>query len=150
MRDYVAFYFGPHSLMLYQIKTGNKGIPMLPQGEIIYFVCPLKTIVDAGLNFVFTDGHARDQLSSYYNNLSGLEKIDWTMVREKFWQPTEDDYDRKRRKQAEFLVHGQVPTDCIRAILVYDQERAKFAKATVDALGLNIPVHEEKDQRWYY
>ena len=30
LRDYVAFYFGPHSPMLLQIKTGNNGIPKLP------------------------------------------------------------------------------------------------------------------------
>jgi ssDNA thymidine ADP-ribosyltransferase, DarT len=150
MHDYVAFYFGPHSPMLFQIMTGYEGIPKLPQGEIVYLVCQLKTIVDAGLGFVFTNGHARNSLSVHYNSLTDLNKVDWEIVKERYWRNTLEDPDLQRRKQAEFLVHSHVPTECISAILVYDQERAKFAEETIAALGLQIPVHKEKAQKWYY
>jgi hypothetical protein len=136
--------------MLFQIMTGNEGIPQLPQGEIVYLVCQLKKLIDSGLSFVFTDGHARIALSGHYNSLNDLNKVNWEVVRAKQWANTLDNHDRQRHKQAEFLVHNHVPTDCISAILVYDQERAKFAKETVAALGLQIPVHMEKGQKWYY
>lgn len=150
MRDYVAFYFGPHSPMLYQIKTGYEGVQKVPQGEIVYLVCQMSSIIDEQLSFVFTDGHARNSLSSYYSQTNDLDKVDWAMVKEKIWRNNEDDTDRQRRKQAEFLVSSMVPIRCIRAVLVYDQERYNFAKEIVDLLGLNIPVHKDSNKKWYY
>lgn len=151
MRDYVAFYFGAHSPMLYQIKTGNEGVPKLPQGEIIYLVCQMSKIIENDLPFVFTDGHARNHLSGHYGAIQDLDKVDWTMVKERYWSNNEEDPDRQRRKQAEFLVHEKVPIDCIRAILVYDTERNKFALDAVAAAGLQIPVYlEDNRKRWYY
>ena len=151
MRDYVAFYFGAHSPMLYQIITGNDDVPKLQQGEIIYFVCQMSNIIEGQMPFIFTDGHARNHLSGHYSTVQDLNKVDWAMVKQKYWSNSEEDPDRQRRKQAEFLVHGQVPVDCIRAILVYDLERNKFAMDAVTAAGLQIPVHlEDTRKRWFY
>ena len=37
--DYIPFYFGGHSPMLLNIKTGYRGIQQRPQDELIYIVC---------------------------------------------------------------------------------------------------------------
>ena len=43
--DYIPFYFGGHSPMLLNIKTGYRGIRKRPQDELIYIVCRIKDIV---------------------------------------------------------------------------------------------------------
>jgi hypothetical protein len=150
MRDYVAFYFGAHSPMLLQIITGYEGVKRLPQREIIYVVCQMSKIIESNLPFVFTDGHARNLISAYYNDVNDLVNVDWNVVKEKQWNNTEEDPDRKRRKQAEFLVSQEIPSSCIHAILVYDAERHRFAEEAVKAAGLAIQVHLNTNARWYY
>ncbi|MBK8196499.1 MAG: DUF4433 domain-containing protein [Lewinellaceae bacterium] len=56
---YVPFYLGPRSPMLYQIATGYEGIEKVHQDEIVYIVVNHNCIQEKGLEFVFTDGHAR-------------------------------------------------------------------------------------------
>ncbi|MEK4253339.1 DarT ssDNA thymidine ADP-ribosyltransferase family protein [Ureibacillus sp. FSL K6-2830] len=43
-------------------------------------------------------------------------------MKELYWADTEEDPDRKRRRQAEFLVHRQVPTDLFTVFAVIDEE----------------------------
>lgn len=148
--DYVPFYFGPHSPMLLQVKTGHGGIPMRPQGEIIYLISELNMIKDAGCRYCFTDGHAWDSMSEYFNDPQFLDRVDWAVVRLKYWKNTEDDIDRKRRKQAELLVHDILPVSCIHAIVVNDRERLKFARQTVENAGLAIDVHLSEGDKHFY
>lgn len=57
--EYVPFYFGPLSPMLYNIKTGYRGITYRPQAEIAYVVCQVKTLIENCEEWCFTDGHAK-------------------------------------------------------------------------------------------
>jgi len=61
-------------------------------------------------------------LPEFYSRLDDLEKVDWTIMKELYWADTEEDPDRKRRRQAEFLVHRQVPTDLFTVFAVIDEE----------------------------
>ena len=76
--EYIPFYFGPRSPMLYQIATGFDGVQKFPQEEIIYIVSRMDIIKKEGLVFVFTDGHARATITSFFNidELDKLEDID--------------------------------------------------------------------------
>ena len=59
----------------------------------------------------------------FYNHIDNLAKLDWNIISKQYWYNTEDDYDRMRRKQAEFLVKRHVPTN----IPIYvDTERKYF------------------------
>ncbi|WP_345264625.1 type II toxin-antitoxin system toxin DNA ADP-ribosyl transferase DarT [Nibrella viscosa] len=148
--DYVPFYFGQLSPMLLNIKTGYRGITKRPQSEIIYLCIKIDSILKAGLRFVFTDGHAKNQFTSFYTSLDDLDKVDWEVVKSRHWKNTENDYDRQRRKQAEFLVYEQVSPELIDTIVVFNQEKFNFVEDLVRQYGLNIRVHIDTKGAFYY
>jgi hypothetical protein len=148
--DYVPFYFGPLSPMLLNIKTGYRGIKQLPQSEIIYICCKLNKVINCGAQWCFTDGHAKNLFTGFYNDITDLDKVDWNIVYEKYWSNTEDDLDRIRRKQAEFLVKDIVPVNCIETIVVFNEEKRTFVQDLVDSLHLNISVKVNPKYKFYY
>ena len=100
--------------------------------------------------WVFTDGHAKDNFSDHLNDLKDLDMIDWDMVREQYWRPTEDDYDRQRRKQAEFLVRNHVPVTRIEKIVVKDNPRKQIIEKITQKLNLTINIQVDTQNRLYY
>ena len=101
-----------------------------------------------GLPFAFTNGHAYARYSKYFDQLSDLDKLDWEVIKAQQWSRTQDDNDRQRRKQAEFLIHQHVPVAAIAAIVVYDQEMADWAVPLLAAAGVNFKV--VVFPKWYY
>lgn len=82
LHDYVPFYFGARSPMLY---ANHKGfVPNNPHGQapLIYLVSDVQTLVSAGCAWVFTDGHAEmlRALTKASANLADLENLDWQAV----------------------------------------------------------------------
>lgn len=148
--DYVPFYFGPQSPMLLNIKTGYRGITKRPQSDLVYICCKLITIVENCPKWCFTDGHAKDALTGFYHSLQDLNQVDWNMVYERYWNNTEEDYDRMRRKQAEFLVWNYVPVICLSHIVVYNEEKAAQIRELTDSLNCNIVVRIDKKHKFYY
>ena len=149
--EYVPFYFAGHSPMLLNIKTGHRGVTMRPQHEIVYFVCRLDTIIAGCAEWVFTNGHAKDSFSEFYNDIHVInDVIDWDMVREQWWRNTEEDYDRQRRKQAEFLVKNHVPVTCVEGIVVKNQHRKEQIEAVLTEIGINFPINIDTTNRLYY
>jgi hypothetical protein len=148
--DYIPFYFGPLSPMLLNIKTGYRGITMRPQSEIVYVCCKLDDVVQQCGEWCFTDGHAKNLITKFYNDLSNIDEVDWDMVSARYWQPQQSDYDRMRRKQAEFLVKDYVPVSCIRAIVVFNSEKSKVLEEIINRLGLNITVVINPNNQFYY
>jgi hypothetical protein len=146
--DYVPFYLGPLSPMLYNIKTGFGGIKKQSQSDIIYVVCKATNIVRECKEWCFTDGHAKKAISEFYNDLKYIGEVDWDIVKAKYWHNTEDDFDRMRRKQAEFLVKDKVPVSCISGIAVYDEKKRILLEEMIKKLGLHIPVKIIK--QYYY
>ena len=106
LHDYVPFYFAPRSPMLCSIyhKKGKSY-----QDNVIHLVCEAEKIQASNLTFAFTDGHAIMAYSDFYDDLKDLSKIDWQIMKAKYWNDTDQDGDRKRRRQAEFLVHQFCP-----------------------------------------
>jgi hypothetical protein len=136
--------------MLLNIKTGYRGITKRPQHEIVYIVCKLNDILTHCNQWFFTDGHAKNNLSDHLNDLNDLDKVDWDMVREQYWRPTEEDYDRQRRKQAEFLVKNHVPVACIESIVVKDNLRRQIIEEIVQELDLSTNVFVDTQNRLFY
>lgn len=126
--QYVPFYFGPRSPMLYVIQNGYNGVPKRHARDIVYLCCRVQTIAQAGVQFVFTDGHAKNKLTAFYSNLDNLSKLFWQSIYARKWKAVQDDLDRERRKQAEMLVPTHVPPHWIEAIVVYDEEMSTFAE----------------------
>lgn len=148
--EYVPFYFGPLSPMLLNIKTGYSGITQRPQEDIVYIVCRANSIVEYCDEWCFTDGHAKNTITEFYNNLDNLSEVDWNIVSERQWSNTEEDFDRMRRKQAEFLVKHHVPVNCISSIVVLNQTKKEFVEEIINRLGLEILVQVNPNNEYYY
>jgi hypothetical protein len=148
--DYVPFYFGPLSPMLLKIRDGNGGVTKRPQSDIVYIVCKVDDIVAHCNDWCFTDGHAKTAISEFYSDLQMLTEVDWNMVGAKYWMANEEDMDRARRKQAEFLIKSQVSVNCINCIVVYNEEKRTLVQSIVDRLGLKIAVLVNPNNKFYY
>lgn len=148
--DYVPFYFGGCSPMLLNIKTGHRGIKQRDQREIVYLCSHIDMIAQACPEYCFTDGHAKDRLTAFYNQLSDLDKIDWRAVDLKYWASTEDEPDNMRRKQAEFLVKTHVPLSCLSGIIVLDDIAAEAVNIIREETGCELPVHIDYKRKYYY
>lgn len=109
LADYVPFYFCPRSPMLYAIAKGYVTSYRGSQTELIYLVSSVERVIEGEHRWCFTDGHALEHFSNFYSDYHDLDKLDWPVIRNRYWQATLDDPDRKRRKQAEFLVHRFFP-----------------------------------------
>jgi hypothetical protein len=144
--EYVPFYFAPRSPMLFVISRG--GVDGYNEGQrpVVYLQSTAETVSGAGLRWVFTEGHADMQFTDFFHDLKDLTKIDWNLMGAKYWNDTNDDPDRKRRRQAEFLVHNFFPWDLVSCVGVYDRS---IAEAVGEIIGGKIPPVEIK-QGWYY
>jgi len=148
LHDYVPFYFAPRSPMLYAIYKGLVNGYNDGQERIIYIVSSVEKIEECGLKYVFTDGHAVMMLTDFYNNKTDLDKIDWEIMNSRYWNDTAEDGDRKRRRQAEFLLHQFLPVTAILGIGVYDIAVKNEVEEELSKNGAPTPVKVFQD--WYY
>jgi hypothetical protein len=119
--DYIPFYFGTRMPMLYVIQNGFNGVQVIAPKDIVYCVTTVHHVQQTGLQYVFTDGHAVDGLSSFYfpDDIQNIENIiDKKAISSKYWKD-EKDLDLKRRKEAEFLILGDLPANAIEGFAVY-------------------------------
>lgn len=137
--NFIPFYFGVKMPMLYVIQNGgNFVIKSTPASEIVYMVCSVSQLIAKEENYYFSDGHATDNLTTFYdktrvNDLPGI--IDWHAVRESYWG-RQDNLNLKRKKQAEFLVSEDIAPNLIIGFECYND----VAKNKLIALG----IKEEK------
>lgn len=150
LSDYVPFYFGGCSPMLLNIKTGYRGIRKREQREIVYMCTHIDRVVQVCPDFCFTEGHAKNRMTAFYNQVSDLDKVDWGAVEQKFWANTEEDPDKMRRKQAEFLVKTYVPLSCLSGIIVLDDIAAQAVDTIKKEIGCILPVHIDNNRKYYY
>lgn len=143
--EYTPFYFAPRSPMLYTIDRGN--VPGYSEGQtpVVHLVATVEKVVDSGLGFVFTDGHAEIDISRQFDDLADLHRIDWKIMGERYWHDTPEDNDRLRRRQAEFLVHRALPWHLVDRVGVISDEIAAAVRTVV---GPTPPVIVRPD--WYY
>ena len=141
LSDYIPFYFAPLSPMLYKLRRNQ-------QDDVIYIVTKATVIEAAKLSFIFTDGHALQVFSQFFNDLKDLNAVDWAVMQAQYWTNTEEDNDRRRRRMAEFLVWNRVPPECIRMIVTKTPEKAEEVKQMIANVQMNIPV--ECRASWYY
>jgi len=147
LKDYISFYFGVRSPMLYCIANGYD-VPKVNQENIIYLVSSIEKLIESKIKFVFTDGHSYAAFTRFFNDKKDLREIDWDTVYSKRWNNTQDDSDRKRRKEAECLVYQELRIDNILAIVVYNQNANNYISNVLNRNRLNIPVKIKP--AWYY
>jgi hypothetical protein len=150
IHDYVPFYFGLLSPMLFQLKTGWVAGYNGGQEPIIYLVSTAQAVHRAGTGFVFSDGHGIARFTDWYNDLANLSQVDWDMVYQRYWRDTVDDMDRQRRKQAEFLIHRFCDWNLICEIGVNNDRVKQRAEAIMNAYPSPMRKPVRVRTEWYY
>lgn len=124
LSEYIPFYFGPRSPMLYVIQYGYNMVQKIAPEKIVYCIIKLEDLLNSDIDCVFTDGHAMSNLTQYYCK-DQLPYIDSIVKRDdvysKYWNSA-DDRDLKRRKEAELLVKDDLPVQFVRGYVVYNEE----------------------------
>ena len=141
--DYVPFYFAPRSPMLFRLQ--KEGIAA---NDLVYLVSSTTAIVNAGHGVVVSDGNAAHGLTSFHPVDMLDEVVDWPLMSARMWTNTDEDPDRKRRRQAEFLVHSHVPLDLVVTLAVCHQT----VRSRVDEMLLRaaISVPTQVTPIWYF
>lgn len=150
IHDYVPFYFGPLSPMLLNLKSGRVEGYSEGQDPLIYLVTTVQEVVASGAHYVFSDGHGLATFTNWYDDLSQMDQVDWSLVGARYWADQPDDNDRMRRKQAEFLIHEELDWTVIRAIAVYNSSAMQRVREILDA---RADAHRPKitvKGDWYY
>ncbi|MBX2930289.1 MAG: DUF4433 domain-containing protein [Saprospiraceae bacterium] len=87
-------------------------------------------------------------MTRFFTDESGFDALGWDMIYAHHWRNTEEDTDRQRRKQAEYMVKGHVPVSCFAYILVYDEPTLQKVLTWQRIYGVDIPVRISK-QAYY-
>jgi len=69
-------------------------------------------------------------------------------MKSRYWNDTIEDNDRKRRRQAEFLVHSFFPLTLVQEIGVFDNDYRNLATEILNRMGHNIPIKVWNG--WYF
>lgn len=147
LADYVPFYFCPRSPMLYANHGGGVvGAPA--QDRILHLVSEAESIDAAGLPFCFSDSHAVTQPTGFHDNLASLSTLNWPYVNARDWRDTPQHPDRKRRKQAEFLVRDELPWRLVSRIGVMNAATATAVAGLLAGVAHVPQVLVRPD--WYY
>ena len=126
--DYIPFYLGPRSPMLYVIQHGYNGVQRVEPEKIVYCVIRLDDLINNNIDCIFTDGHAVSFITSFYSRdkLSSINEIvKFNDVYSSQWN-SEEDLDLKRRKEAELLIKNDLPVQFLRGFVVYNNKAKDF------------------------
>lgn len=122
--DFIPFYFSVRTPMLYVIQNGKNNVPITPAQDIVYCITSVQKILEAGNSFVFSDGHAVAYGVTRFkekSEISDIENfIDKKAIESRYWKD-EKDIDLKRRKEAEFLIEGDIPEEAILCYAVFNE-----------------------------
>lgn len=142
--DYIPFYFGSRMPMLYVIQNGFNGVKVVSPEQIVYCISSVQKMIDLDLDFIFTNGHAVDALSIFYNQSDAHQidtLLDFEAIKAQWWK---GDLDLKRRKEAEFLIQNDVPSGAIIGYVVYNEN------AQTHLVKLGIPTEKIVIRPNYY
>ncbi|MBI2174948.1 MAG: DUF4433 domain-containing protein [Candidatus Omnitrophica bacterium] len=150
IHDYVPFYFGYLSPMMFKLKTGRVVGYDEGQEPLIYLVSTAQAVADAGVGFAFSDGHGLAFITGWFDRLERLDAVDWEMVYQQYWSDNLNDMDRQRRKQAEFLVYQSCPWSLIQEIVVINAAMRERVEAIQAAFHVSKRKMVKVERRWYY
>jgi hypothetical protein len=135
--------------MLYRLHTGYN-VAQVPQAEIVYLVAHAQTLVNAGLRCVFTDRHSLARFAAFRDDLRDLQIVDMEAAYAERWATTAEHPDRQEKKQAEFLVHDQLPWRLIAWIGVLDADAVARVGRILDRHPIRQRPPVERRRHWYY
>jgi hypothetical protein len=122
--DFIPFYFGIRMPMLYVMQHGGNYVERAtPPKDIVYLVCNVEDLVQSGITYYFSDGHATDFSTSFYNSskINDLPTIvNWNAVKAQYWSG-EENLILKCKKQAEFLIVEDIPAKLLKGFVCYNE-----------------------------
>ncbi|HJT77742.1 MAG TPA: DUF4433 domain-containing protein, partial [Gemmataceae bacterium] len=144
--DFVPFYFCPRSVMLYVINKRSAELKYQGgQRGIVHLVSSVERAVASGHPCAFSSGNAGARYVTFSTDIAQItELLDWGCISTEDWR----DPAVKERKQAEFLVHDELPWEAVEEIGVIDDTVAERVTAVI-AQATHRPavvVH----RNWYY
>jgi hypothetical protein len=150
IHDYVSFYFGPRSPMLYLLHINRVEGYLDGQAPIIYLVSTAQAVQESGAQFVFSDGHGIASFTRWFNDLGDLNRLDWDTIYAQYWESDVDDMDRKRRKQSEFLVHRRCDWSIISEIGVINNTMKEKVEVIMKGYKKELQRLVNLREEWYY
>ena len=144
----MPFYFAPRPPMLYAINGGYVEEYEQGQDPLIHLVTTAQAVNNSGSELVFTDGHATMAFSEFFDDLKNLDEIDWKVMGSRYWNDTPTLPDRKRRRQAEFLIKDICPWELITEIGVINSRIESRVKRILENNRHKTTVQIHRD--WYY
>lgn len=108
LHDCVPLFFAPKPPMLSSRRE--------QQTDIFYLhISPQVLLLP---QVVFTDGNARNNSTKFFIDLKEFEKIDWIIMKAKYWGSDDEEKhkENKRRRSAEVLVPNNIPACYIQSI----------------------------------
>lgn len=138
--DYVPFYYAPRSPMMFAIHCGN--VPTYSEGcdRLVYLVRTLERLHAAQLTVVGTDRNAVLEIADFSRELAEMVGlVDWPLMKARYWSNTEEDPDRRERRQAECLVHRLVPWSLIDTVVAKSEPVAAEVRAVLARIGSDQP-----------
>jgi len=146
--DYVPWSFARRQPMLCAIHYEQIENQQVKQRDMIHLITSFGKVKSANLAWAIADGHPAVFKSKFFNSESDFNRIDWPLMKEDFWNNTEEDGDRTRRRQAEFLIHSFSPWILIDGIATMNEEIANHVRELIIPLEHQPPVQDVSD--WYY
>jgi hypothetical protein len=140
--DYVPFNFCPRSVMLFVVSRGHQDYAG-GQDEIVHLVSSVTKTIALGEHWAFTDQHADLGYAVYFDSITKLGEVDWTVMPLTQWGSNDE---VKAKRQAEFLVHDCFPWAAVECIGV--KNAAVAAKVQALLPGGRPPVAIQPT--WYY
>ncbi|MBW1716435.1 MAG: DUF4433 domain-containing protein [Deltaproteobacteria bacterium] len=148
LHDYVPFFFAPRPPMLYAIHAGYVEGYEQGQAPLIHLVTTAQAVNNSGSEWVFADGHATMTVTEFFDDLDDLDQVDWEVMESRYWNDTPTLPDRKRRRQAEFLVKDFCPWELFSEIGVINSKIESRVKRMVENSRHQPVVQIHRD--WYY
>jgi hypothetical protein len=132
MADYVPFYFGPRSPMLFSIKCGNTEYGRNGRGQagMVHLVLHLEVLArDFDGLWCFVDGHLTRAWVQFGTSLDELDqRIDFDVMRARWWNAPDE---VRSARQAELLVHRLVPWKYVAFIVVMNDRVASEVRELI-------------------
>lgn len=141
--DYIAFYIGPRSIMLYNIVTGL-GVPKIQEPDIVYVVCKIEDLDSNGYDCFYTDGQGNQTNTQFFTDIENLDaNVDLDAAYSTKWgyDAEKDDPDIKRKKHAEFHVYNALSLEHIDHLAVCCEDVQQEIQEILSKMEINIPVY---------
>ena len=103
LHEFVPMYFNPRNPMLFLRKD--------LENRIVIIAIDRRAIYQD--KSMFSDGNAANKPTRFYNDLSDLDKLNWTCIQDDYWPNYQDG---KRVKCAETLTHPKITIKHIQKI----------------------------------